>query len=269
MPRLVRLITSAFVFATGPAFGVPITLDGITLDAGSTFNRTIYHNPVSQVGDVLSGYGEVLQIFGPSGTTWTAGSAGYHLSYVFSGFVVSDISQSYIGFMGGEVRFFVQNESQPGYSALTPTPPGGANIGADIANDFVEAGDGTLWLSTIGNTFNDAVSGKPVTLRSNGIGNDGFTLAGSIGLLDITGGSAAAYFQKDTIADSHGSAADLQFGSSFSNLSPLSIQDLSGSADLRGIAIAQIPEPPPLILLGAGFLAWGVRRRISCRPLAA
>ena len=254
------------------AFAVPITVDGITLETGSVFaTGNVFENRVSAVNDVLSGYGEITEIFGPSGRTWAMGQNGYHLTYVFTGFVVASISNTHIDFTGGEIRFYVQNESSPGYTALTPTTPAGGNAATEVAQDFLEAGDGTLWLSTIGNTFLDNLSGSPVTLHGEGVGfNPGATNVGGAGtgLLDITGGSAAAYFQKDTIADSHGSAADLQFGSSFSNLSPLFNQDLSGSADLRGIAIAQIPEPSTLALLGIGLLSLGLGGRLNRTPRA-
>ena len=267
MTRLISFVSVAIALTTLPVFAAPITIDGITIESGSTFaTGNVFENRVNAVGETLSGYGEILEIYGPSGRTWLIGQGGYHLTYVFTGYVVSSFSNSHVDFTGGEIRFYVQKEGDPGYTALTPTTPSGANVATEIAQDFVEAGDGTLWLSTIGNTFLDNISGLPVTLHGEGIGfNPGATiLAGAgTGLLDITGGSAAPYFQKDTITDSHGSAADLQFGSSFSNLSPLFNQDLSGSADLRGIAIAQIPEPSPLVLLGAGLIAWGVGRKIG------
>lgn len=265
MPRLLGLTSLAFALAAAPALGAPITLDGITLDAGSTFNRTLYHNSVNQVGDLLNGYGEVLEINGSSGTTWTAGSAGYHLTYVLKGYVVSEISSSYVGFSGGEVLFYVQNESDAGYTALTPTPPGGANTAAEITQDLVEAGDGTLWLSTIGNTFNDAVSGKPVTLQSTGVNGSSFALANSTGLLDITGGRAAPYLPKDSIADNSGSPADLRFGTPTNTFAANSGSERTGSADLRGIGVAQIPEPSTSLLFGLGLFAWGASKHISRR----
>lgn len=269
MTRLIRFISVAMALVAPTAFAAPITVDGITLESGSTFaTGNVFENRVTAVGDTLSGYGEILEIYGPSGRTWLIGQNGYHLTYVFSGYVVSTFSNSHIDFTGGEIRFYVQNEADPGYTALTPTTPNGANVATEVAKDFVEAGDGTLWLSTIGNTFLDNLTGLPVTLHGEGIGfNPGATiLAGAgTGLLDITGGSAAPHFQKDTISDTHGTAADLQFGSSFSNLSPLFNQDLSGSADLRGVAIGQIPEPSPLVLLAAGFIAWGLGQRVNRR----
>lgn len=266
MTKLFSAIATVFSLLATSASAATITVDGITLESGSTFSTgNIFENRVSAVGDILSGYGEILEVYGPSGRTWLIGQGGYHLTYVFTGYVVSSFANSHIDFTGGEIRFYVQNESDPGYTALTPTTPSGGNVAVEIAKDFVEAGDGKLWLSTIGNTFLDNISGLPVTLHGEGIG---FTPSATIlagagtGLLDITGGSAAPYFQKDTIADSHGAPADLQFGSSFSNLSPQFNQELSGSADLRGIAIFQIPEPSPLLLIGAGFLVLGLSRRI-------
>lgn len=265
MVRLTRLLSVALAMTALSASAATITVDGITLESGSTFaTGNVFENRVGAVGDTLSGYGEILEIYGPSGRTWLIGQNGYHLTYVFTGYVVSSFSSSHVDFTGGEIRFYVQRESDPGYTALTPTTPSGANVATEIAKDFVEAGDGTLWLSTVGNTFLDNVSGLPVTLHGEGVGfNAGSTiLAGAgTGLLDITGGSAAPYFQKDTIVDSHGAPADLQFGSSFSNLTPNFNQELSGSADLRGIVISEIPEPSSLALVGIGWMAWRIGRR--------
>lgn len=260
-----RLLTVALAMTALSASAATITVDGITFESGSTFaTGNVFENRVGAVGDTLSGYGEILEVYGPSGRTWLIGQNGYRLTYVFTGYVVSAFSNNHVDFTGGEIRFYVQRESDPGYTALTPTTPSGADVSAEIAKDFVEAGDGTLWLSTVGNTFLDNISGLPVTLHGEGVGfNAGATiLAGAgTGLLDITGGSAAPYFQKDTIPDSHGTPADLQFGSSFSNLSPQFNQELSGSADLRGIAIAEIPEPSSLALVGIGWMAWRIGRR--------
>lgn len=264
MQKLLTAVATALVITSATASAATITIDGITLEAGSTFAAgNVFENRVSAVGDVLSGYGEILQIYGPSGQTWVVGQNGYHLTYVFTGYVVSSFSNNHVDFTGGQINFYVQNESDPGYTALTPTTPSGANVAAEVAKDFAEASDGTLWLSTIGNTFLDNLSGAPITLHGEGVGfNPGATiLAGAgTGLLDITGGSAAPYFQKDTIPDSHGTPADLQFGSSFSNLAPMFNQEISGSADIRGLAL-QIPEPAPVALIAAGLLALGLSRR--------
>lgn len=265
MAPLIRILSAALAIIALSASAATLTVDGIAFESGATFaTGNVFENRVGAVGDTLSGYGEILEVYGPSGRNWLIGQDGYHLTYVFTGYVVSSFSGTHVDFSGGETRLYVQRESDPGYTALTPTTPTGANVATEIAQDFLEAGDGTLWLGTVGNTFLDNVSGQPITLHGEGVGFDaGSTiLAGAgTGLLDITGGSAAPFLQKDTIADSHGAPADLQFGSSVSNLVADFNQELSGSANLRGIAIAQIPEPSSLALIGIGWMAWRLGRR--------
>ena len=121
MARLIRVLSAALAMTAVSASAATLTVDGITFESGATFaTGNVFENRVGAVGDTLSGYGEILEIYGPSGRTWLIGQDGYHLTYVFTGYVVSSFSSTHVDFTGGETRLYVQRESDPGYTALTP-----------------------------------------------------------------------------------------------------------------------------------------------------
>mgnify|MGYP000371384013 CR=1 FL=1 len=257
-------LATAFSFS-GQATAA-IIVDGVNIGSGGSplFKvASIYEGVVTALGDILSGYGEVTQIFDSNGLTWSAGDNDTRLTYVFDDYAVSFLSPTHTDFTGGTVKFYTDHPSVAGYTALTPIGPGTA---AAIAADFVEAstGNGVLWLDLTGNNLYDTSGGAfpnhvtGVSLHATGVGLDGIgaLIAGSgTGLLDIVGGAAEPFFVKDTLGDADADGkGDAQVGSSFSNAFLPANQPLSGSADLR---LQTVPEPSSIALLGIGLSAFG------------
>ena len=107
----------------------------------------------------------------------------------------------------------------------------------------------------------------------SGINIGGVNAAGSgAGLADVTGGLAAMHFDTNSVASSFGGMADVQLGSSFSNVFQPHPEEcggaatgpacLTGSADFRGV-VNPIPEPSTyaLMLAGLGVMGFIARRR--------
>jgi hypothetical protein len=244
--RKTTLIGSAVAGAlllSSQAFAAPVTVDGINLDSARNFEvGSIYENVVSKPGQELSGFGQIDEINGNK--FFCAGGAGScELTFKFSGYTATDVTQSTIDFTGGVVNFYVDTAPQYG-------------------------GNGQLFLSATGHTYLDTGSGRTGTLLAGGTNlNTKQPQGQGLGQLDVTGGDAAQYFNTNQINDFRGGYADLILDSSFAVKSacPPNGEPVCGSGDIHNTATA-VPEPGELGLMGLGLLGLGFvfkRRRRS------
>jgi hypothetical protein len=231
-----------------------VVVNGLDIGSGTNFQvASVYENPVFTVGNILRGYGEVTQI---NGVSISLLCAGCELTYRFDNYAVTSITGTTVAFSGGVVNFYI------GYGADNDFNPFASS---SSAADVAAATNGTLFLSLQGH----AVDALGNTLLGGGvnIGTPSATGNGS-GLLDVIGGSAAAFFNTNSIGATFGGPADFLLTSSFNSTTAphpaecaqqIFTSCLAGSADLRGAV--QVPAPAIPALLGLGLLGFGMLRR--------
>ena len=265
-------ITTAALPDPASANGV-LSLDGITLLPGTLietidlFESERNGGPISARGQELIGIGIVNRILDSANNVlWRHGDNGRELTLHFHSYIAEDFgTQSSAGlgfdsisFTGGVVELYV--DDTPDFSAA-----------GSLADGIASATDGNLFLSLAGSPVGGfgSLSGKPVTLSSLGLrfGNVGspFSQADALfgtGLLDVTGGLAAAFFDTNAFgctAAAGQPCADLPFSSSGQ------LSRLAGSAwTYRGTGEVQasvVPVPGGLVLLGSGLVALAAHRR--------
>ena len=242
--KLLKSLIVAGALASSASAQATLNLGGILIDPGFHIEVTsLYENPVTKIGDMLSGYGQVTQINGSS--AFCAGGLGTcELTYRFTDYVVSSISPTGVSFTGGKVNFYVGTGSTIDFNPYTS---------GSSAADIAAATNGLLWLTLTGH------DNGGFTLKGAGtqIGSGGNDIGSGGGLLDVNlagGGVANSNFDSNSQNDLIGGKADFQFSSSFGTgvvphpgecqaTPPILTSCLPGSATLRGVAL---PEPTSL-----------------------
>jgi hypothetical protein len=255
------LLAVATAAALSGASGVALAADigGLNVPTGANFAvGQVYENVVTQVGDVLQGYGKVDSI-----NSFAVGAlcANCELTYRFTGFTVTSILPNEVKFTGGTISFYL------GFGAANNFNT--SNAGGS-AGDLAEATDGTLFLTLKGHAI-DAAGNTFVGPGAN-IGTTSPTGFGT-GLADVDmagGGIANSFFNTNGVLAAFGGGnADFELGSSFSGLNPVYPAECpGGAACVRGSAdftgnVAAIPEPGTYALMFAGLGVVGLvaRRR--------
>lgn len=206
--------------------------NGVVVDWSSTSAEVVQR--VDQTTRQVSGWGRITMLNNQASSYFCPGC---ELTFVYSGYTPTNPATPTPGssftYTGGLVQFFVDT---------------GQNF--NIANQSTAA-NGNLWLSAVGN-------GNTTVNYLGGFGVFSNILLG--GLLDVTGGLAAANLNTNTRAN----GADLNFATSLNtSLSGETPWQWYGTGTFRGDSVAgsSVPEPGTLALAGLGLLGLGLARR--------
>ena len=237
---------------SGSTLATPITVGGVTWDPASGFDLTVQalnfrESSVANVGDVLTGYGQIGSINGSN--TFCAGcDLTFTFQYTLSA-IEGTVANPKVVFNAGMLNFFVDSTSS-----------------FNVANPAT-AGIGTPWLTLTGHTapFTGFTAVGQLYSNINGAVSAPGQLSGGFGLLDATGGPAA--FWTDTNTQPNGADFSLSSGFSYSpsrscpsiSPSPTSIchYPIVGTGTLTGKTLV-VPEPGPAGLLGLGLAFLGI-----------
>jgi len=241
----------ALAFTATPASA--LTVDGITWDPNSVVDFTTTgviweESPSLVIGSTVQGFGS-FNLFNGADTA-TYGGGTNLLTFAFN---VELTDYTAINATSG---FFEYTGSVDVYSTLTSVYSPTNTSAAELATQtYANATSGTSFLTT---TLTDAdLTGIGLNFANpasaSGTGN---------GWLDVTGGSAATYFDTNTQTDPNFNDADFTFSSSFNaapNQHPVGYPT-TGTVTVTGDSI-NVPEPTTIALLGLGLLGLGARKR--------
>jgi hypothetical protein len=249
--RSLQMLAAGSLLAASVGQALAVNVAGLEIPLGAAFSAgQIYTNVPTAIGGELKGYGKI-DSFNSEAVGDLCGNC--ELTYVFDGYSLSSIDASGVNFTGGSVRVYMGMGADKDFSTQDP--------GSSVADDMMEASNGTLWLTLKGH----AIDGTGNTFRSIGqnVGTTAFTGHGA-GLLDVdttAGGNANAFFDSNTVPASFGGgAADFYIGSSFNGVNPPYPDTLRGSMDLNTTAVPE-PQTYALMLSALGLIGYVVNRR--------
>ncbi len=166
---------------SGSAFATPVNVNGVNWDTDDPFYLTIdsfnlRETQVANVGDVLTGYGQIGSIDGNNSFC-----SSCDLTFTFT-YTVQSINGNQVVFNAGSYQFYTQAAGS--YNVANP-----ASVG------------GTPWVTLTGHTsknatFTDDIGQLFATI--NGTVADPTNGSGGLGLVDATAGPAWTFLQTST-----------------------------------------------------------------------
>jgi len=233
------LSAGVLAVAASTAFAAPINIGGVIWDPDQvglapdfSANGSLFETVTSGAGSIVSGRGKFERINSVVNNE-PSFCPGCELTFQFS-----MTTQSITPTGANSADFVFSNLVLNLYVDHTPDYDG------TVASAGSEGGANPLFLQL---TLNGLLVGSGQNI---GTGSD---LGNGQGLLDVTGGLAAANFDTNTQVN----GADFAFTSSFQPI--LGVDGLlSGTWDMTGDSI---PSPAPLALIGLGLLGMGLARR--------
>lgn len=240
---------------TGSTLATPVNVNGVHWDSSSPFDLTIQslnlrETPVANLGDVLTGYGQIGSINGINSFC-----TGCDLTFTFSYTLLSTAGGgSQAVFNNGSFQFYTQAAGS--FDFGNP-----ASVG------------GTPWVTLTGHTapgagFSDP-NGQLYATIGGSISQPNSNSSG-FGWLDATGGPAWTFLNSNSVDDGIGGFADFNLSSSFSyqpantcpavttNLDDICSYPIQGNGSLTGRTAIPVPEPGAIGLLGLGLAFLGL-----------